>query len=173
MLRHLLLLALVAVPEPSATGPMYKVDTKGTNSVVAAAETGRTVFVVTSERGLGWADITPAKGEWPECVTLRFRHSEGKGFTALEGLTLTTDQIVVAGAVKVTDLGKDEVAIPMRFAFVDENGKPDSSQLNQKNEAGTLDLRVKREDGGLDVVLPARMLRGSRKLSLGWTDWYR
>ena len=173
MWSHLLLLALVAVTDPSVPGPTYKVETKGSNSVVAEAEKGRTVLVVTSEGGRGWADINLTKGDWPECVTLRFRLSEGKSFTALEGLTLTTDQIVVSGAIKVTDLGKDEVTMRMRFAFVDVDGKPDGSYLNGKNEAGALDIRVKREDGGLEVVLPARMLRRSRKLSLGWTDWYR
>jgi hypothetical protein len=173
MCSHLLLLALVVVPDPSAMGPIYQVETRGSNSVVAQAEKGRTVFVVTSERGIGWADIKQTKGEWPENVTLRFRLSEGKGFTALEGITVRTDQLVVAGAIKVTDLDKEEVTIRMKFAFVDANGKPDSSQLDGKNEAGTLNIQVKRREGGLELVLPARMLRGSSKMSLGWTDWYR
>ncbi|CAN5588963.1 hypothetical protein BH11PLA2_BH11PLA2_42890 [soil metagenome] len=175
MLDHLLLLALIAGvdPVPAMKEPTYTIETKGPDTIVAETEQERTLFVVTSERGIGRAVLTAAKNEWPANVTLRFRHAEGKAFTALEGITVTTDRIVMTGAVKVTDLKKDDVTLRMGFAFLDADGKPFASQLDGKNGAGTLDIRAKRHDGGLELTLPARMLRGSSKLSLGWTDWYR
>lgn len=173
MFGPFLILALLAGTDPGPMEPKYKFETKGTNSVVAQVEKDRTVFVITSERGIGWADITVVKGNWPEAVTLRFRLAEGRAFTALEGITLTTDTIVAVGAIKGTDIEKREMVMRMRFAFLGAKSKPSSSDLTDDTEAGLLHIRVKRQAGGLELTLPARMLRGASRLHLGWTDWYR
>ena len=39
--------------------------------------------------------------------------------------------------------------------------------------AGLLDVRVHLGEGGLDVTLPANLLKGSDKLRLTWIDAFR
>ena len=39
--------------------------------------------------------------------------------------------------------------------------------------AGLLDVRVHHAKEGMDVILPAHMLRGSTKLRMAWIDAYR
>lgn len=152
-------------PDPAAKVPEFVIDTRGTNSVTARIEKDQTVFVVMSERGIGWADIKLKSGTWPDRITFRFGYSAEKGFRSLEGFNLTTDQIVVKGSDK--DSGK------MLFTFLDANGKPDVTELRSENAAGKLDVRIEHRDGGLEVILPARMLRKSSKLWFGWVDAYR
>ena len=66
---RLLVAALIAgQPDREAKEPTYKVVEvrKAADSVVAQKEKDRTVFVVTSESGIGGATIVLAGGEWPE-----------------------------------------------------------------------------------------------------------
>src|SRR5437763_15626709 len=116
----LLVAALVVGPaDREAKEPTYKVVevSKAADTVVAQKEKDRTVFVVTSESGIGDATIVLNSGDWPENVTLRFVHAKGRGFTTLEDIRLYTDRVVVTGAEKVS--GK------MPFCFAGPDVKQD------------------------------------------------
>src|SRR5437868_4615017 len=99
----LLVAALILVqPDREVKEPTYKIAVrKAADSVVAQKEKDRTVFVITSESGIGGADIVLASGVWPENVTLRFLYSKDKGFPTLEDIRLYTDRVVVQGTQKM------------------------------------------------------------------------
>src|SRR6478672_11865435 len=119
MAHGLLLVAVLIVGQPGreAKAATYKIvdsySYTGANSVVAQKEKDRTVFLVTSESGIGGATIVLAGGEWPENVTLRFLYSKGKGFNWLEDIRLSTDRVVVDGAQKMSG------RMPFCFAGLD------------------------------------------------------
>jgi hypothetical protein len=162
-----LLAALIAVgPDRAAKEPTYKVELrKAADSVVTQKENDRTVFVITSESGIGGAVIVFASGAWPEKVTLRFRDAEGKAYRTLEDIRLWTDRVLVQGAQKMS--GR------MPFCFVGVDGKSDAIEPGGAEAAGLLDVRVHRGERGLDVTLPAHVLTGSGKLRLSWIDALR
>ena len=167
----LLVAALIAgQPGREAKEPTYKIvdsySYTGANSVVAQKEKDRTVFVVSSESGIGGATIVLAGGEWPENVTLRFLYSKGKGFHTLEDLRMSTDQVAVAGSQASS--GK----MPFCFAGPDSD-KQDVIQPGGREAAGLLDVRVRAGKEAMDVTLPAHLLRGSSKLRLAWIDAFR
>lgn len=170
-MAHGMLLAaalVVGQPDREAKEPTYKVVEvrKAADSVVARAEKDRTVFVVTSESGIGGATITLAGGEWPENVTLRFRYAKGQGFHWLEDIRLSTDRVVVAGAQKMSG------RMPFCFAGPDSD-KRDVIQPGGREAAGLLDVRVRHAGEAMDVTLPAHMLRGSTRLRVAWIDAFR
>jgi hypothetical protein len=72
---------IVGQPDRDAKEPAYQVIEvrKPVDSVVAQKEKDRTVFVVTSESGIGDATIVLTSGQWPENFTLRFVSSKGQG----------------------------------------------------------------------------------------------
>jgi hypothetical protein len=162
--------ALIAgQPDREAKEATYKIvdsySYKGADSVVAQKEKDRTVFVVTSESGIGGATIVLASGEWPENVTLRFQYSKGKGLHTLEDIRLSTDRVVVEGTQKSS--GK------MPFCFAGPDVKQDVIEPGGRKAAGLLDVRVHHREAALDVTLPAHMLRGSGKLRVAWIDAFR
>jgi hypothetical protein len=165
-----LLLAALVLGQPGreAKEPTYKVVEvqKAADSVVAQTENERTVFVVTSESGIGGATIMPAGREWPENVTLRFLYAKGKGFHWLEDLRLSTDRVVVEGAQKLAG------RMPFCFAGPDSD-KLDVIQPGGREAAGFLDVRVRHGKEAMDVTLPSHMLRGSSKLRMAWIDAFR
>ena len=168
MVHGMLLVAalIVGQPDREAKEPTYKVKVhKAADSVVAQKEKDRTVLVVTSESGIGGADILLASGEWPENVTLRFLYSKGKGFRTLEDIRLSTDRVVVQGTQKAS--GR------MPFCFAGPDDKVDVIEPGGREAAGFLDLRVHHGKAALDVTLPANMLRRSSNLRLSWIDAYR
>jgi hypothetical protein len=171
MVHGMLLVAALMVGQPGreAKDATYKIvdsySYTGANSVVAQKEKDRTVFVVTSESGIGGATVVLAGGEWPEKITLRFVYSKGKGFNWLEDIRLSTDHVVVAGAQKMS--GR------MPFCFAGPDAKQDVIQPGGRDSAGLLDVRVHHEKEAMDVTLPAHMLRGSAKLRMAWIDAYR
>src|SRR5438552_3781184 len=156
MAHGMLLVAalIVGQPDRAAKEPTYKVVEveKGADSVVAQKEKDRTVFVVTSESGIGGATIVLAGGEWPENVTLRFLYSKDKGFNWLEDIRLSTNRVVVEGTQKSS--GK----MPFCFAGPDSD-KQDVIQPGGRESAGFLDVRVHHAKEAMDVTLPANMLR--------------
>ncbi|MBN9518213.1 hypothetical protein J0H58_06795 [bacterium] len=159
-------LLVVALAGGAAKEPSYKVEVrKAADTVVARTEKDRTVFLVTSESGIGGADITLTGGAWPERVTLRFAYEKGKPFRSLEDIRLRTDRVVVQGAEKQS--GR------MRFCFVGADGGQDVIEPGGAEPAGYLDVRVRPGADGLDVTLPANLLRGSRQLRLSWIDAFR
>jgi hypothetical protein len=165
----LLVAALIGGPPGrEAKEPTYKVVEvhKAADSVVARTEKDRTVFVVTSESGIGGATIVLAGGEWPQHVTLRFRYATGKGFHWLEDIRLSTDRVVVAGAQKLSG------RMPFCFAGPDSD-KLDVIQPGGREAAGLLDVRVRHGKEAMDVTLPAHMLRGSTRLRVAWIDAFR
>ena len=169
MAHSMLLVAALIVnqPAPDAKEPTYKVVEvrKAADSVVAQREKDRTVFVVTSESGIGGATIVLAGGEWPQNVTLRFLYSKGKGFDWLEDIRLSTDRVVVQGTQKMS--GR------MPFCFAGPDDKLDVIEPGGRESAGFLDVRVHHTKEAMDVTLPANMLRGSTKLRVAWIDAYR
>ncbi len=169
MTHGILLVAALIVGQLAGEGkePTYKVVEirKAEDSVVVQKEKERTVFVVTSESGIGSAAIVLAGGEWPENVTLRFQYSKGKGFHTLEDIRLYTDRVVVQGTEKMS--GK------MPFCFAGPDEKLDAIEPGGREAAGLLDVRVQHAKEGMDVTLPSHMLRGSTKLRMVWIDAYR
>lgn len=169
MAQVLVFVAALSVGQPSreVKEPTYKiVDVqKKKDSVVAQKEKDRTVFVVTSESGIGDATIVLASGEWPENITLRFQYSKGEGFHWFEGIRLYSDRVVVSGTEKMS--GK------MPFCFAGPDVTQDVIQPGGRDAAGLLDVRVRRTDAAMDVTLPAYLLRGSGKLRVSWIDAYR
>lgn len=169
MAYGMLLVAALIVGQPAreAKEPTYKVVEvqKATDSVVVQKEKDRTVFVVTSESGIGGASIVLADGAWPEKVTLRFVYSKGKGFHWLEDIRMSTDRVVVAGAQKFS--GK------MLFCFAGPDAKLDVIEPGGRDAAGFLDVRVHHTKEAMDVTLPAHMLRGSTRLRFDWIDAFR
>ena len=169
MVRGMLLVAALVVGQPEGEGkePTFKIASvrKAEDSVVPQKEKDRTVFVVTSESGIGSAAIVLAGGQWPENVTLRFQYSKGKGFHTLEDIRLYTDRVVVQGTEKMS--GK------MPFCFAGPDEKLDVIEPGGREGAGLLDVRVHHAKEGMDVTLPAHMLRGATKLRLAWIDAYR
>ena len=163
----LLVAALIAGGQDrAATEPTYQVELhKAADSVVARKEKDRTVFVITSASGIGGADIVLGSGAWPEKVTFRFLNAEGKAFTTLEDIRLYTDRVLIQGAQALS--GK------MPFRFVGAEGKFDAIEPGGPEAAGRLDVRVHRGEAGLDVTLPANVLRGSGQLRLTWIDAFR
>ena len=111
----LLVAALIAGgQEGAAKEPTYQAQThKAEDSVVARNEKNRTVLVITSQSGIGGADIVLASGAWPEKVTFRFLNSEGKAFRTLEDIRLYTDRVLIQGAHSMS--GK----MPFRFVGAD------------------------------------------------------
>ena len=172
MAHGMLLVAALIVGQPDlkVKEPTYKVvdsySYKGANSVVAEKEKDRTIFVVTSESGIGGATIVLADGEWPENVTLRFQYSKGKGFDWLEDIRMSTDRVVVEGTQKMSG------RMPFCFAGPDSE-KQDVIQPGGREAAGLLDVRVRAGKAAMDVTLPAHMLRGSTKLRVAWIDAFR
>ena len=170
MARGMLLVAalIVGQSDRETKEPTYKVVEvrKAADSVVAQKEKDRTVFVVSSESGIGGATIVLAGGEWPENVTLRFLYSKGRGFHWLEDIRLSTDRVVVEGAQKLSG------RMPFCFAGPDSD-KLDVIQPGGREAAGLLDVRVRHGKEGMDVTLPAHMLRASTKLRVAWIDAYR
>jgi hypothetical protein len=169
-MAHCMLLVaalIVGQPDREAKEPTYKVVDvrKAADSVVAQKEKDRTVFVVTSESGIGEAAIVLTAGEWPENVTLRFQYSKGKGFQTLEDIRLYSDRVVVQGTQKSS--GK------MPFCFAGRDVKLDVIEPGGREAAGFLDVRVRDGKEALDVTLPANMLRGSGRLRVAWIDAYR
>jgi hypothetical protein len=158
---------IVGQPAPATKEPSYKiVDVlKDKDTVVARKEKGRTVFLVTSESGIGDAAIVLASGEWPENITLRFQYSKGRGFHWLEDIRLYSDRGVVSGTEKMS--GK------MPFCFAGPDVTQDVIQPGGRDAAGFLDVRVRRTEEAMDVTLPAYMLRGSSKLRMSWIDAFR
>src|SRR5262245_45607836 len=163
----LLFAALIAGGQDrAAKEPTYKVEPhKATDSVVVQKEKDRAVFLITSASGIGGADIMLGNGAWPEKVTFRFLYSKGKAFDTLEDIRLHTDRVLIQGAQKMS--GR------MPFRFLGADGKFDAIEPGGPEAAGFLDVRVHRVEGGMDVTLPANVLRGSGKLRLSWIDAYR
>src|SRR5262249_25180448 len=169
MVHGMLLVVALSVGQRDreAKEPTYKVVEvrKAADSVVAQKEKDRTVFVITSESGIGGAAIVLASGEWPENVTLRFLYSKDKGFHTLEDIRLSTDRVVVQGTQKMS--GR------MPFCFAGPDAKLDVIEPGGREAAGFLDVRVHHGEEAMDVTLPAHMLRGSGKLRVAWIDAYR
>jgi hypothetical protein len=172
MVHGMLLVAVLIAGQPDreAKEATYKIVDNynywGADSVVAQKEKDRTVFVVTSESGIGGATIVLTGGEWPANVTLRFVYRKGRGFDMLEDIRMSTDRVVVAGTQKSS--GK----MPFCFAGPDSD-KQDVIQPGGREAAGFLDVRVLHKNEAMDVTLPAHMLRGSTRLRVAWIDAFR
>lgn len=165
MTHGMLFVAALIVGQPKE--PTYKVVElrKAADTVVPQKDKDRTVFVITSESGIGGATILLAGGEWPENVTLRFLYAKGRGFRALEDIRFSTDRVVVNGT--------DKLSGRMPFCFAGPDPKLDIIQPGGRDAAGFLDVRVRQADEALDVTLPAHLLRGSGKLKVAWIDNFR
>src|SRR5262245_1853966 len=81
-------------------GPRYEIVVKKVGAEVAVREEkSRTLFVVTSQTGIGGATVRLASGAWPRDVAVRFLYSAQKGFATLESVRLTTARLQAHGAL--------------------------------------------------------------------------
>ena len=156
-------LAAIAIAAPPAPGFEYSDFGRKGDKITANVGKDRVVFTVSSPRGIGGATITLKGGEWPKEVAILLTYSSGQGFQSLENFRLRTARLAAAGSLNSS--GK----VP--FTFLD--GKGDTEPLETGHEGGTLDVKVEKTDGGMELRLPPRMLVGSKSLTLGWIDAYR
>jgi len=148
------------------TEPTYEFKLrKAADTIVTGKEKERTFFIITSPGGIGGATLTLKAGQWPENVTLRFQHQQGKGFAHLENITLTTDRVRVEGNAKSS--GK------FRFCFLDSKKTPVVIGAGKREPAGALNVIVDVRKDSLDVTLPTCLLIGSGQVELSWIDVYR
>ena len=121
----------------------------------------RTMFVISSESGIGNVSITLPDGKWPKYVSFRFQYINGEGFGSLESISLTTERLQVSGSIKESG--------NMRFYLSDNESKFDSTV----HFAGYLDIKVKHDNDAIEVTLPANLLVGTNEVKIGWIDAFR
>jgi len=138
---------------------------KPADTILAIKEKTRTVFVVTSPSGIGDGSIKLKSGPWPENVTFRFVGSDGKAFSNLERIDLTTDRLRVEGNLKLS--GK------FRFCFLDAKKTPAAIEPGKRESAGMLNVVVEKRADAFEVTLPACLLIGSTQVELSWVDEFR
>ncbi len=104
----LLLVWLLSAVPAWAAEPKFAFETrKSADSVKVEQKDGRSLFVITSESGIGAADIVKTNKEaWPKKMTLRFQYNQNQGFKTLEGLVInpspkTKERIKRSGAIEV------------------------------------------------------------------------
>jgi hypothetical protein len=163
----LVALALGGGKGPQAVEPVYEFSLKKEGRIDAAREKERTVFLVTSPRGIGQAGIKLKAGSWPEIVTLRFQYvnEEDKGFANLEQIWITTDRIHTEGSLKASG--------QFAFLFLDGRRQKPVQMPDDRRAAGVLRVRVEQRNGAVEVTLPAHLLTGSTQLDLSWIDAFR
>src|SRR5262245_50314746 len=132
-------LALAASNEAKSVEPTYQFKTKKADDIVVVKEDKRTVFVITSKRGIGGATGLLHGVYCPENVTFRFEDEKGKGVQMLENVTLTTDRIHCVGSQKAT--GK------FNFHFIDAKRKKAGVEPTDKDGAGHLNVTVAANNG--------------------------
>jgi hypothetical protein len=160
-------IACCGAEEPKRVAPSYEFHAAKENSVVAAKDRGRTVFVVTNPFGIGRAGIKLKAGQWPSRVTLRFQRSgeKGGGFTNLEHIEITTERVHCVGSLGAS--GRFD------FGFLDDKGQKPREVLGPDWSAGRLRVRVEQRDGAIEVTLPPHLLAESSRLEVYWIDAYR
>ena len=136
---------------------------KPADTLVVTNEKDRTVFTITSESGIGGADITLRKGTWPKHVTARFSYTKDRGFSKLEGFTLTTAHLQISHSVP----GAGEHRMPFWLAG------PDGKFEQMKPAAGALNVTAANRSGALELDFPAHLCVGSREIKLTWIDAFR
>ena len=105
--------------------------------------------------GIGYCDMAPEHGSWPERVTILF-----EGIDELEHLELAFGRMHAQGSRSLS--GKFE------FDFLDAK-----RDFNKRSKAGTLDVKVERKKEGVLVTLPGKLLAEKESLHLGWINWLR
>jgi hypothetical protein len=137
LMKGLLVSAVCTIVASCAATPaqsVYRiVPQKPADAVTVLTREGRTTFVVSSETGIGSADIELAGVAWPKIVVIRFTYTDGRGFKMLEGRTTSN------GALTLRDEG-----LPAGY-----------------------------RNGAMEMVVPAKLLIGSKRLKLSWIDAYR
>lgn len=142
----------IATAYASAGNPTYSFTLhKPEDSIAVRIHNQRTVFVITSESGIGKAEVKLKAGQWPEHVSLRFQYHDGRGFQSLEGFTLTTAHLRVHGGMDRTS-----------GTFRPDRELSDSPQVSTQQRAGAVEVDV-----------PADFLRGSHHIHFEWIDAYR
>src|SRR5438067_2455769 len=131
---------------------------KPQDSIEARKDEKRTVFVVTSQSGIGEGTIALTEGRWPRDIVLRLQYDKERGFKMLESFGLTTNRIWVSGSQRTS--GK------MALYFLSPEGKPG-------DVAGQVNVTVAEKAGALELTLPAHLLGGAKEVRLKWIDAFR
>ena len=147
--------------QPATPGFNLKLQ-KPEDSIAVKTDDKRTVFVVTSASGIGSATVALTAGQWPKHIALRFEYPKDRGFDLLEGFSMTTARLRIQGAARP---GQSK----MPFRLLDGQGKSDAGEA----PAGELNAVVERNQGGLEIILPANLFIGSKEVKFGWIDFYR
>jgi hypothetical protein len=148
-------LAMTLVTADAAEGPSFDLKATKQTDLVKVNKDG-SVFTVQSKMGIGGAVIGLTAGEWPKTVTFVFQFPDGTPLKGMESFKLSTEQFRVEGSMK--ESGK----VPY---FVARDGKFEAK--------GTADVQIKPGKEGLEVTLPANMLKDARKVELSWVDFFR
>lgn len=118
---------------------------------------------IVSCTGIGRLTLTPPEAaDFPAQMVVRLLYENGKEFTTLEGLTVTTSRWQLRGSSRQS--GK----VPLFLA--DKSGAFAQDDLDP---AGWINVRIVRAGAGLELQFPARLLQHERRLELDWIDFYR
>ena len=109
-------------------------------------------LLITSSKGIGRLQFSADETDWSKLKTIRFKYSNGHGFTRLEGISLTTGGLVAQGQ------GPTAEGLPVQT-------------LSGEEQAYTIPIFSREE--GLEVEIPPDFLKGADFLEIHWVDFYR
>jgi hypothetical protein len=138
------------------SAPRFDINPVKKDDSVTAARDGKT-FTIKVKSGIGGVSIQLAKGKWPKRNVVRIEYANGKPFKSLESFKLTTEKFRIEGSLK--ESGK--------MSYFEKNA---DAGFKRK---GTRKVVAREKDNGIDVILPAGMLTGAKKVEIQWVDFYR
>ena len=131
---------------------------KAQDAIEVKKDEKRTLFIITSQTGIGDGSVTLTEGRWPRDIVLRLRYDKERGFNMLESFTLATERFQVSGSQRTS--GK------MELYFLSPEGKAEAL-------TGHVNVIVQERAGALEVTLPAHLLAGTKAVKFGWIDAFR
>lgn len=156
----LLMCIMVIMSEAKNSDYRFLLEKPDDKITIVNAEKG-TIFVVSSKSGIGSGSITLKSGKWSKYISFRFQYIDGKGFDNLEAFGLTTKSFQVRGSIKQSG--------NMPFYLPDNDGKFDQDTIL----AGYLNIKVEKNNGAVEIILPANLLNGMSKVDFSWIDAFR
>lgn len=109
-------------------------------------------LLITSTKGIGRVQLFADQTDWSKIKKIRFKYSNGHGFTRLEGISFTTDRLVAQGQ------GPTAEGLPVQTLSGEEQD---------------LSIPVFSREEGLEAEIPAEFLKGAEFLEIHWVDFYR
>jgi hypothetical protein len=156
-----ILMAWCAVAQADQPALDVQLQKPGDTAVVEQEE-GSTVIAITSTIGIGRATVTSKDGKWPKNVTLRLRYPAKQAFKTLEGFDVTSSKLQIR-----TSSGNSNKS---PFFLIGDDGQPSRDDVNP---SGWLNMEFKPHGEDMDIVFPANLWQGEKKIQIQWIDFYR